>query len=1099
MLSICCLTEEEEDKLTGPHVPTFSSSPARFANRNGPGLRYRSRQPLSWAPPVLAPLGISHGCGDSPDRPLAMPHSKAKKAPRGEKAQRHTRTSTAHDKARKASSTALPTKAATSTASQGIVPTPSCDPGTTTKADATRDDRAETGAMVTGSRASGNIAGDNRGPRPLDPDLLGPQSSTETDHPREGATHSPHAVAERASVSHYTTNSNVAGGVQNATDSDGRTSPTRTTRSRDRSTWPEMATTTTVGETAKLTHDFESPRSAASPHDFKSPQTGMSPLGVMSPDPMVISGEVSPNVFIRVGVLTGDSEQKGLRDDSSAAPLPIPVAVAQEAVPAVLPDSHEGYIPTAETAAALPSEGKQGVFKGNTVKQPASRTSRSARSRASLLKSPLSPELDQSFYNEIALMSRSPKTTTEKRSAIDGPAPFWLALACSTFVIALFAALIIARHQSITTAEICVTEDCLVHARLLRDIINTSVDPCHDFWAYVCSRWVPKQTELRENIHSVMDSLRYSWYTQFGGTMRQSLLKLPVGKKPLAMYEMCVSDSSSSAKNAPKMPLFFQFLDNLPPNLKDVSSAHVSSFSLAVFLAYKWQAPFWISVSVLGGHRSSGGKRRVVVRPGPYAPTFLDHHRVVAASYIQYMKSFFTAFFPKAKKSKGNTLTDAQVAEIRDIEWDVLEQLNFAFAQPKQPAQLTFGDLNTTVANNRTAFSGGWLRSFDEGLALQPRLTRDDEILLSHAPLLDILDRLVVKYGHDKLKILLLWEMVQLFSPLGNLSLLVARYGSKTKADLHRPIYCAHHVEAAFKVLVLSLTVATRFTAEVRQHIDAHFDRLVSTAVEKANGSTWLDEVSRARLVNKLEHVKKRMWPPESLLAEDALEKLYAAVSENETTVVQFWLKAHKVLADDNASADFQEALRLLGNNLPLYIDYDYMFNVVNVATAVATPPSYYSNGTLSMFYGGLGFLMAMELVKSINEEGLRWTAAQSVVNSILPYGSRSAYNDRVRCLGVTHTKNAFPEIPALEIAYSALEESRLPGEPGHRALSSELPAGKVFFFTICYMTCTVPGYPDRKAADCNKLARNSDYFARVYDCQKGTKMNPEKKCSFFG
>ncbi|KAH7959834.1 hypothetical protein HPB49_014098 [Dermacentor silvarum] len=760
------------------------------------------------------------------------------------------------------------------------------------------------------------------------------------------------------------------------------------------------------------------------------------------------------------------------------------------------PARSESSVATAATSGMSPT-GPEGVTDGLTTAQSIKHSANTAgyrRSKASLSKSILSPQLEESFYEKIAVMRRSPQPAMGKSSVIDCPASFSVALICGTFVVLVIVfAAILPRRKNHTSAKTCETEDCLVHAILLKRGLNKSVDPCYDFSAYVCSRWTQKQVAFREKVYSAMDSLRFSWYHRFADTLRLGSLKLPVGKKPLAMYQMCMDDSSSAGEHL-QSPLLSDFLLNMPLGWLGAFHKSLSSVSLAVLLAYKWQAPFWLTVTVLDGDRSSSGRRCVVIRPGAYVPIFLTHHRIAAVAYGEYMKAYVTAYFPKGD---AQVLNDTFIYATRDMEADLLGQLNSVISQKKQPAQLTFGELDATVPLHGSATRGGWLRNFQEAVSLQPPLTQEDHVLVSHIPLLETLAGLVAKYGDRMLTFLLLWEFVQLYTPLSDLSLLPTRFGSKTKADVYRHVYCAHHVEASFKVLVLSLSVAAGFSAANRDHIDARFDCLVSVALEKVNASTWLDDQSKGRVADKLALVKKRMWPPESLLAEDALEAIYANVSDNESSVAEFWIKTRRIMREMNATSDYKDASRLPGNNFPLYIDYDYILNSVELATGVAAPPVYYRNGTDAMFYGGLGFLMAMQLVKSIDEEGLGWAAAKSIVDSILSNSSRRAYHDRVLCLNGSGTKRVFPEIPALEIAYSALKTSNR-DEPEHLALAADLPEGKVFFLTICYMTCTAPGHSDPIAADCNKLAQNSEYFARVYHCPKGSRMNPHKKCSFF-
>ncbi|KAH7960735.1 hypothetical protein HPB49_022686 [Dermacentor silvarum] len=966
--------------------------------------------------------------------------------------------------------------------------------GNASQADATQKGPAECEeavAAVAGALAPWNSSGNRQGSYTGEPDLARPQPSIETDFLRVGPAPSElplPTVTDPASAPPQAKNGHLQDNAP----------PSRDSRSRERLFLPGKATTSAVREQVQVSRPSDGcdEESAYPGGAVQSPQSAKSPLKGADTQTMVPTEAMctSPETFVSTGALNAVASldgkrartQKSNREGGTGAKLP--------------PARRESSAATAATS-GMSATGPEGATDGLTTAQSIKHTANTAgyrRSKASLSRT-LPPQLDESFYEKIAVIVSCfsinllfRELTTLLLTWLTRKSP---SLICGTFVVLVIVfATILPPRKNHAGAKTCETEDCLVHAILLKGGLNMSVDPCYDFSAYVCSRWTQKQAAFREKVYSAMDSLRYSWYHHLADTLRLGSLKLPVGKKPLAMYQMCMDDSSSAGKHL-QSPLLDNFFMNLPSGwLIQTLDKSVSSVSLAVLLAYKWQAPFWLTVTVLDGDRSSSGRRCVVIRPGAYLPRFLIQHRIAAVAYGRYMKAYVTAYF---SKDDVQVFNDTFIYAVRDMEADLLSQLNSVLSQKKQPAQLTFGELDATVPLHGSAARGGWLRNFQEAVSLQPRLTQEDHVLLSHIPLLETLAGLVAKYGDRMLTFLLVWEFVQLYTPLSDLSLLATRFGSKTRADVYRQVYCAHHVEASFKVLVLSLSVAAGFSAANRDHIDARFDGLVSVALEKVNASTWLDDQSKVRVADKLALVKKRMWPPESLLAEDALEAIYANVSDNESSVAEFWIKTRRIMREMNATSDYKDASRLPGNNFPLYIDYDYIFNSVEVATGVAAPPAYYRNGTAAMFYGGLGFLMAMQLVKSIDEEGLGWAAAESIVDSILSNSSRRAYHDRVLCLNGSGTKRVFPEIPALEIAYSALETSNL-DEREHLALAPDLPEGKVFFLTICYMTCTAPGHSDPMAADCNKLAQNSEYFARVYHCPKGSRMNPHKKCSFF-
>ncbi|KAK8786519.1 hypothetical protein V5799_023708 [Amblyomma americanum] len=192
------------------------------------------------------------------------------------------------------------------------------------------------------------------------------------------------------------------------------------------------------------------------------------------------------------------------------------------------------------------------------------------------------------------------------------------------------------------------------------------------------------------------------------------------------------------------------------------------------------------------------------------------------------------------------------------------------------------------------------------------------------------------------------------------------------------------------------------------------------------------------------------------------------------------------------------EAFRLRWSTLPGYVGYDYVLNSVELAIAVATPSAYYRNGTKAMLYGGLLFLMAMQLVRAVDNEGVRWTPNGTAIGTILTESTYTKFLEKAGCNNGAGNSSVFPDIPALDITYSALMTSHLLEETEALPLSQDLPADKVFFMTVCYLTCAKSSGQDPIAADCNKLVQSSEYFAEAFKCPKGYKMNPEKKCSFF-
>ncbi|KAK8785526.1 hypothetical protein V5799_008109 [Amblyomma americanum] len=492
---------------------------------------------------------------------------------------------------------------------------------------------------------------------------------------------------------------------------------------------------------------------------------------------------------------------------------------------------------------------------------------------------------------------------------------------------------------------------------------------------------------------------------------------------------------------------------------------------------------------------TSSGRRRLLVRQGLTLPITWTHHRSVAGHYIEYWKQFLALLYPDS--ATRPPVDETAINEIRALEADVVNTLIAATkSSGRRPAAFSFKEIGTHVLN---ASATEWVNGFQYGMGLRPELTANDKILAHDVFFLQTVGKLMAKYSQRQLNKHLSWLIVQHFGTCTDYSLLVGYTGSKGRAARYLPAYCAFHVEGSFKVLVSSLAYFVRFSARDRETIDSGFKSLVLAAVERINSSSWLDDESKFHASQKLSSVKNTLWPPESLLSDDRLQTLFAGFPQKEPSYAHYLFNAREAGARIRRTPEYDEALMLPDNHYPYYASYEDFTNSVELAMGAATAPVFYSNGTRAMLYGGLFFLMAMQMMKAIDSLGItltyNGTANQDIILSTL---DMREFNNRTKCHHGEKEEDIFPEVPALEVAYAALKESHLGGEDEPLALGEDLPEDRVFFMTLCYLSCARPGYESTVRADCNKIVRNSETFARVYSCPKGAKMNPETKCPFF-
>ncbi|XP_050026913.1 endothelin-converting enzyme 1-like [Dermacentor andersoni] len=716
------------------------------------------------------------------------------------------------------------------------------------------------------------------------------------------------------------------------------------------------------------------------------------------------------------------------------------------------------------------------------------------RLKASRNLSPISLHLT-SF--DVAAMAKSPKEFlsgtvqffTKRHGIISIVVLATLFLAVTAFLLTR------ASDRPRRKEKLCVTDDCLLHASLLMRAAERNIDACDDFWAHVCSNWSPQKQRkhLKQFDGSTMEDMVYSWYSGISATLEQGSQVFPVGKKPLAMLESCMSNSSMYGSKIQQLQTFMtQYLElswPKPPH------ENVDALRVLITLAYFFQAPLWFAVRPTMAHRrTEEGRWTIVLTPAPLINRYFRQHSVVKGSgptaYVKYWMEFYHAF-----SNDSTAAREERAIKAEQLEGKILKELSDAMkALPKRPAVLPIGQLETYTP---TVSSSRWLAHLQSTVDVS--LSSRDAALITDGAFFVTVGELFKNYTNKQILEFLEWQFVQHYTPVVDSRFLISMYGDNSTAINLRTAFCSYHVEVPYKALIPSLHFAAQITNSDQQMIDDGYKRLVSTAVRLVSESAWLDSESRAVAAEKLASADLRLWPPAAFLDKENLARIFRAFPDALPSFGEYWFASTLSLINLNRTPEYEEVLDMPPNYALPYFDYDYVENAVAVAIGAVNIPLYYRRGTKAMFYGGFGFSVAFQLAKTLDEEGIRWHPEGRRVKSILNASLQEAFDDRYSCIARTTAGNEtlFPEIPALEIAYTAfLDEVGDPDSTMH--LSKQLSELKVFFMTICHMTCTRSGVTQPFSVDCNKLVRHSSAFAKAFRCPVGSKMNPKNKCTFF-
>lgn len=410
------------------------------------------------------------------------------------------------------------------------------------------------------------------------------------------------------------------------------------------------------------------------------------------------------------------------------------------------------------------------------------------------------------------------------------------------------------------------------------------------------------------------------------------------------------------------------------------------------------------------------------------------------------------------------------------------------------PMELSFSEIESYTSN---VTSTNWIEKINANVrdpSSGAPFTKDDQILVADRSVLDFVNSIFGVFEDRQIVEHLSWQFVQSYG-----GVVGASPGDLADDGEDVVLFCARQVEMAYAPLIAIIYSKLRVTEHERRQVGGRVGRLVDKAIQLIGLVPWLTSDEKRAAESKLRRVRVQIWPSQQLAKE--VEGIYydfpTPIETMGKSFAATWIKTRKSFVG-LAYRRHRELVAEYPPALTAHPVYDYLTNTVSVAVSSLASPLYYANGTVAMFYGGVGFYVAGEVMRSLDMTGLKVDANGRVNPSSfwISESSRDAMLRKLVCAGAEPNGTLLPYLPALEIARHAFLDDMLTTHERFQ-LSNELNEPKVFFMTLCRLACAGSA-PEATAVDRNALLRNSRDFSTVFRCPLDSPMNPATKCGFF-
>ncbi|XP_048581605.1 endothelin-converting enzyme 1 isoform X2 [Nematostella vectensis] len=686
--------------------------------------------------------------------------------------------------------------------------------------------------------------------------------------------------------------------------------------------------------------------------------------------------------------------------------------------------------------------------------------------------------------------------------------------------------------EYVPNKQVCCSEACLQMSQDLVRSLDPSVDPCVDFYSYACGGWVksnpvPKDTESWDKWRILdIEVTTFMKKTVKDKGIRARYSKVEAINKAFDFYDSCMYVPEAQDGRGLLLGLVDKYV-RWPPlypdwnqssfDLVEVLSAVNRDLNIDPFFSTMVESDLKNSTNNMITLKQTfvGGLfHGQLTRNTPNA----KHAREVYRNTIANL----TALLGLNDTAKRYALAD----EILNIEMAAGE-ISRSFNGYNE--QLLYGRYKISEFNELTSDGSiDWLQYINllyKGTG--HKVKADQEIIAYDLPFFSNMTKFLGSLSKRSLMTYMGWIIIlRNYENLGKKYIQI-REEFKREAfgfgSINREALCFARFTNEFAMPLSRIFVDARFKGNSKQLAEELTSQIKEVFIERLKQNKWMSRQSKNRAIEKANYMTQNIGYPDYILNDKLLDKEFERVIVDKSSFFNTMISMNANFKRKEYLTALKPVDIQLWIHSPLLVNaaYEPTMNKMTFPAAYLQPPFYDQSYPRAMSFGGIGSIMAHELIHGFDNEGKDF---DKYGNNIKWWSDKTdkSFVKNVQCLVEQYNNITFmgekvdgkltlPENIAdnggLAQSYQAYRQWRLRNGEEKLLPGVMLSNDQVFFISFArnwcksYKSALYAFDPFSFSAHApnpvrvNATLQNSEEFSRVFKCPVGSPMNPGRKC----
>ncbi|XP_065496463.1 neprilysin isoform X1 [Caloenas nicobarica] len=539
---------------------------------------------------------------------------------------------------------------------------------------------------------------------------------------------------------------------------------------------------------------------------------------------------------------------------------------------------------------------------------------------------------------------------------------------------------------------VCKTSDCIKSAARMLENMDTSAEPCNDFYQYACGGWlkrnvIPETSSRYSNFDILRDELEVVLKDVLDTPSSNDITAV---QKAKTLYRSCVNETTIDSRGGKPLISLLPDISDWPVATTNWESSYGAAWTAETAIAQlnsRYGKKVLINFFVGTDDKNSTAHIIHIDQPGLGLPS-RDYYECTGAyteacsAYVDFMISVAKLILQERNISFTENEISEQMKRVMDLEKEIANATTKS-EDRNDPLllynKMTLAQLqnNFSLEINNKVFN--WSKFINDIMStVQINIENTEHVVVYDPEYLIKLKSILNKYTPRDLQNYMIWRFVMdLVNSLSRNykdtrnAFRKALYGTTSETAVWRR--CANYVNGNMENAVGRLYVEEAFAGDSKHAVEEMIADIRDVFIKTLDELTWMDAETKKKAEQKAIAIRERIGYPDEIVSDDTKlnseyqELNYKEEEYFENIIQNLVFTQKKRLKKLREKVDKEE---WISGAAVVNAFYSASRNQIVFPAGILQPPFFSASQPKSLNYGGIGMVIGHEITHGFDDNG---------------------------------------------------------------------------------------------------------------------------------